>query len=337
MNNLWLVYAGFAFIISFLITFYLVPLMSAVAHKLNILDLPDGNLKQHKKATPYLGGVAVYVGFITALALTFPFENQMFLMFIGSTLLLFVGLIDDLIALKPYQKFFGQIVAAFCFLKGGFYLKEIFLFSNQSPWMIIFWMFISFGWMLSVMNAYNLVDVMDGLATTLAICATTSFLVLAYAFNLPSLVLLLCAFLGALLAFLKFNYPPAAIYLGDAGSLFIGGFLGIVPFMFPWGTFQVYGFLTPIVVLLIPLLEVGTLIIIRTYRGIPFYHGSPDHFSIYLRKKGWTVQGVLRFVVAMSVLLLPLTLAFALGKISVVTMFLAGLATLFCWYVVILP
>jgi len=337
MNTLWLVYAAFACIISFLITFYLVPILSAVAFKLNILDNPDGNLKQHKKATPYLGGVAVYVGFITALALTFPFESQMFLMFIGSTLLLFVGLLDDLVPMKPYQKFFGQMVAAFCFLKGGFYLKELFLFSSHSPWAIIFWMFISFGWILSVINAFNLIDVMDGLATTTAICATTTFMALAYAFNLPLLLLLLCAFLGALFGFLRFNYPPASIYLGDAGSLFIGGFLGIVPFMFPWGTYQVYGFVTPILVLLIPLLEVGTLILIRTYRGIPFYNGSPDHFSIYLRKKGWSIKQVLAFVVALSLLLLSLSFAFSLGKVSFLIMLFISIGIVLGWYLVVLP
>jgi UDP-GlcNAc:undecaprenyl-phosphate/decaprenyl-phosphate GlcNAc-1-phosphate transferase len=336
MNTLWFVYAAFAGVISFLITYYLVPIMSAVAHKLNILDVPDGQLKQHKKATPYLGGVAVYVGFITALALTFPFENKMFLMFIGSTLLLFIGLIDDLIALKPYQKFFGQMVAAFCFLRGGFYLKELFLFSNESPYMIFFWLFISFGWILSVINAFNLIDVMDGLATTTAMCVTTTFLLLALLFQLPSLVLLLCAFLGSLIAFLRFNYPPASIYLGDAGSLFIGGFLGIMPFLFPWSSYQVLGCFTPIVVLLIPLLEVGTLIIIRTYRGIPFYQGSPHHFSIYLRRKGWTVQQVLGFVVAFSIALIPVACIFSFGKMSLSALFLSILSLIVAWYVVVL-
>ncbi len=228
------------------------------------------------------------------------------------------------------------MVAAFCFLKGGFYLKELFLFSNESPWMILLWLFISFGWILSIINAFNLIDVMDGLATTVAICATTSFLILAYAFNLPSLVLLLCAFLGALLAFLRFNYPPASIYLGDAGSLFIGGFLGIVPFLFPWSSYQILGCFTPIVIFMIPLLEVGTLILIRSYRGIPFYQGSPDHFSIYLRRKGWSVRYILAFVVALSVALLPVAFLFAFGKISMQTLFMLLFGFMVGWFLLVL-
>ena len=170
------------FIISFLITIYLVPLIIDVAFRLKILDNPDGNLKNHKKPTPYLGGLAVYVGFITSLSLVFPFENSLFLFILGSTLLLFVGLIDDLIAMKPYQKFFGQMVATFCFLKAGLHLKENFF--SYYPNIII-----SFFWILSVINALNLVDVMDGLAATLAICASFTFLIITIIFKIYSVAI----------------------------------------------------------------------------------------------------------------------------------------------------
>ena len=106
----------FAFIFSFLITLYLVPYFCSLAWRLRFVDTPDGKIKRHKQATPYLGGVAVYGGFLCGLAFTMPFESQIFLLIIGSTLLLFLGLIDDLCALKPYQKFFGQIIVALCFL-----------------------------------------------------------------------------------------------------------------------------------------------------------------------------------------------------------------------------
>jgi UDP-GlcNAc:undecaprenyl-phosphate GlcNAc-1-phosphate transferase len=326
---------GLALIIAFTVTFYVTPLLISVAHKLKIVDHPDNNLKTHKQPTAYLGGVAVYVGFITALAITFPFANNMFLMLVGVSLLLFVGLIDDLIALQPSYKFFGQLIATFCFLKGGFYLKETFLFSTHSYGAFLFWLIISAGFIPSVINAINLVDVMDGLATTITLCCTASFLVMAYILSMPTVALLLWAFFGALLAFLCFNRPLALIYLGDAGSLFIGGFLAIVPFMLPWGTYQPYGFLTPLVILFIPLLEEGTLIIVRTYLGIPFYQGSPHHFSIYLRKKGWSVPQILVFVVALSFLLFLIALAFLTGLLGIISLVIALFLILTGWFLLI--
>jgi len=158
----------FSLLISFLITFYVVPILCAVAIKINAVDVPDGKIKMHKRPTPYLGGIGVFLGFLVALGLTLPFHNNLWLLVIGSTLLLFFGLIDDLIVMKPYQKFFGQIVVALCFLKAGFYLKEQFFYNY---WNIG----ISFFWILSIINAFNLVDVMDGLATLIAICSTGSF------------------------------------------------------------------------------------------------------------------------------------------------------------------
>lgn len=328
----WILSDLFAVAASFIVTFYCTPLLIAVAHKLKIVDHPDGNLKQHKQPTAYLGGVAVYVGFITALALTFPFANNMFLMLVGVSLLLFVGLIDDLVALQPSYKFFGQLIATFCFLKGGFYLKETFLFSASSFGAFLFWLLISAGFIPSVINAVNLVDVMDGLATTIALCCTASFLVMASVLGVPTVALLLWAFFGALLAFLWFNRPPAKIYLGDAGSLFIGGFLAIVPFMLPWGTYHPYGFFTPLIILFIPLLEEGSLIVVRTYLGIPFYQGSPHHFSIYLRKKGWSVAQILWFVVALSCLLLAVALAFVTANLGIIPLLIILFCILVGWF-----
>src|SRR3972149_8643499 len=114
----------FSLLFSSLLTFYLVPFFCSVAYRLNILDVPDGKVKNHKTVVPYLGGLAVYCGFLCGLVFTIPFHNQIFFLFIGSTLLLLLGLVDDLVRLKAYQKFFGQCIVALCFLKTGFYLKE---------------------------------------------------------------------------------------------------------------------------------------------------------------------------------------------------------------------
>lgn len=320
----------FGALISFLITFYLVPLMCRIAKKHGIMDMPDGQIKLHKEPTPYLGGLAVFIGFLAALAITFPFYNQMMLIIVGLTLLLFIGLIDDLIPLKAYQKFGGQAFGAFCFLKAGFYLKTTFFLSNW--WNLV----ISLFWIATVINAFNLVDVMDGLATLLAICATISFAVVAVASGQQKVLLLLAPFLGALIAFFWYNKPKARIYLGDTGSLVIGGFLSVIPFLFNWSLYGPYGFLTPLIIMAIPLLEVGTLILVRTYKGIPFYNGSPDHFSIYLQQKKWSKTKILWYVALLSPLLCLVSVLVLLHIIPIWLTVLCGISFLALWYGVLL-
>lgn len=318
----------FSLMISFLFAFYLIPIIRSIAIKLHILDIPDGSVKKHKEPVPYLGGIAIYIAFIVALALMLPFENKMFPFLTGSTLLLFIGLIDDLVPLRPYQKFAGQIIAALCFLRAGFYLKSHFFHNYWS-------MPLSFLWILSLINAFNLVDVMDGLATLLASCAVFSFLIMALYSQQPTVAILLCSLLGALLAFFWYNRPNATIYLGDAGSLFIGGLLATAPFMINWGHYNWYGYITPIIILAIPLLEVTTLIIVRTYRGVPFYLPSPDHFSIYLQKNGWSTRAILVYVLFLSIILFIGSFLFLTNVIGPIVLAVGGCLFLALWIFVL--
>ena len=314
----------FSGILSFLFTTYLIPIFIKIARKCNILDHPNGTVKTHKEPTPYLGGVAVYLGFLMTLGLVFPFDNQFFLFLIGSSILLYVGLIDDFVALRPSQKFAGQFIAVLCFLKAGFYLKAH-IFSN-------FWNIpISALWMLVLINAFNLIDIMDGLATTVALWSSAGFLIVALLSHQYVIALLLIAFMGALVAFLRFNFPPAQIYLGDAGSLFIGGFLGIIPFLFNWGSYNVYGFLIPIILLAIPLLEITGLILIRTYKKIPFYCPSPDHFAIFLKKREKSVRKILCYISLASSILVLSSILFMQGVISLGMLLLLGCIYIALW------
>ena len=306
-----------AMTVSFLVTFYLVPLVISIALRFNIVDNPDGKLKQHKKPTPYLGGIAIYIGFLCSLAMFFPFEGTFALFFIGITLLFFVGLLDDLNPLSPLQKFVGQGLAAFCFLKAGFYLKEHFF-----TWLL--GIPLSYFWILTVINAFNLVDIMDGLATTISFGSAFSFMVMALYFGQPHVALLFAILIGSLVAFFYYNKPQASIYLGDAGSLFLGGIFAATPFLMPWGTNTVYGFFAPVIILAIPLLELGFLIIVRTMKGIPFYLGSPDHFAIVLQKKGWSRQAILGGCLVVSSLLCLVALLFLSGALSLVSVVALG-------------
>lgn len=315
----------FAFLFSFFITFYLVPFFCSIAYTLQFVDVPDGNIKRHTNATPYFGGIAVYCGFLCGLVFTVPFENKIFFLLLGTTLLLLLGLIDDLIVLQASQKFFGQFLVALCFLKAGFYLKEH-LFYN-------FWnMPLSLLWILTVINSFNLVDVMDGLATSLAITSTITFMAIAWYLQHTLVMIILAAFLGPLCAFFLYNRPVARIYLGDSGSLFIGGFLATIPFLFDWGTYNKFGYFTPFIILAIPLLECISLIIIRSCKGIPFYQGSLDHFSSYLLANGWQKNSILFYIAFLSLYIGGVAFLFSIGYLAIFPTFLLGLSFLTIWF-----
>jgi len=319
-----------SFVFAFFFTFYLIKIVFKVAKKYSIIDFPDGYIKNQKEGVPYLGGLAIFLSFILVLALFYPFKNFILGLILGIVLLLFVGLLDDLIIFNPLQKFLGQILAVICFLRGGLILKETF-FSD-------FWtIFISGFWMLLVINAFNLVDVMDGLATILAIISASSFFVIALLMKQYFLSLLILTLIAPLIVFFIYNKPSAKIYMGDCGSLFLGGFFAAIPLFFSWSCNNAFGFFVPLVILGVPLFEVIMLILIRTYLGIPFYKGSPHHFSSFLLSKNWSKNRILILVSIFSLILSVFSILFLFNFINlisfgsaVVIIFLFWACCLFC-------
>ncbi len=245
--------------IPFLATLFFTPFFRYIAHQLKILDLPDGKIKTHHMPTAYLGGLAVFLGFALSLLLPLGYLPFNFSFFVcGLILLLIVGLADDLYPISAGTKFFFQIGATYLFIKAGLVTQFVLL-----PTGINF--FISAFWMLTIINAFNLIDIMDGLASLVGIIIISNFALVAWLLGYFSVALLLVGFLGSLLGFLFYNKPPATIYLGDAGSLCLGGFIATLPFMIKWQQLGSMGFVAPIVLCVVPLLEVVTLVIIRTY------------------------------------------------------------------------
>ena len=300
------------FVISFLMVLALVPFFRFIANHTGMLDAPDGHVKIHEGEVPCLGGAAVYVGTFISLPLIFTLFGAsayvLPLVFVVTTLF-FVGLADDRWSLRPGQKFLGQCIAVAGYV---WFVKDHLLFTTHGFWYLPVAAFC----ILSIVNAFNLIDVMDGLATISAIGASVSFLVMAIVFGCRQEALLLCAFLGSLCAFFLYNRPSASMYLGDAGSMFIGCFLATIHFPFKFSSASPWVYCVPLIVLAIPLLEVVMLIGLRMYKGIPFYLGSLDHFYMYLRRRGWSKNLILLYVFCMSCVLIALSLSFALGRIS---------------------
>ncbi len=326
------------FILSFCGTFFSIPFFRLLAYKFSILDIPDGILKQHDRATPYLGGAAIYCGFMVSFFLFATWSWQSTSLFLGLTILLGVGLIDDVFAIKPSQKFLGQAIAVIVFLVGGFgfeqnYVLEVIPALQSLPIISFFILkILSLWWMLSIINAFNLVDIMDGLATTIAILALVFFTALSFVWGVPEQATFLIAFLASLMAFFFYNRPKASMYMGDTGSLVVGGFLALTPFMIGWGNKNsLINLALPMVILMVPVMELFFLIIIRASKKLPVYYGSPHHFICYLKKKGWGVAHILLITAFVCCAFGAYSLSVAIGIFSKAA-FLAFVAiTLITW------
>lgn len=298
----------------------------------NLVDIPDGQIKRHEAPIPHIGGLALYLSFmITSLILLWftGFLEQSFYLYAfytGISLFLLVGLIDDKISLKPYQKVLGQSVAAVCAM----------LLTVKAPPAGIFFFddgqILSIVWMISIVNAFNLIDIMDGLTATVSFFIAVFFFCVAL--SVSNLVIALCmlTFLGSLSAFFMYNKPPASIYLGDAGALWIGGLLSMTAlFVAPHLLFIHYNGLVFVLMFAIPLLELVGLIIVRTYKDIPFYLPSRDHFALRLKDRGWSTWAVLAYVACMSTVLFLVSYSFFLYAITVPYYAYAALFFVLIW------
>lgn len=320
----------FSFFISFFLTSFLIPFCIKLAFKFKIIDNPDGKLKIHEKITPYLGGVAIYVSVLFVLLFKFNFGYNSLIFFISVTLLMILGLVDDIIVISPLHKLFGQ--AACVFFLSLFCSNLLFIYDYVGKYLSFsFNMF----WCLSIINAFNLIDVMDGLCSITAITSTISFLLISLIFNQVNIAILLVIFLGALTSFFLYNAPPARIYLGDSGSLFIGGVLSLIPFLINWPS-RFMAISSSFLVLAVPILELVSLIVIRLYKKIPFYLGSPDHFSIILKKKGWSKKEILIYVALINIFLAFVVILNVLNCIFLLQMLLLTFFVLLIWFCILL-
>ncbi len=257
------------------------PMARYAALRLGILDQPNAR-KVHTNPIPLLGGVAIYTAFILALVLFGDkfYINQMVGIFVGATLVSFMGLWDDRRGLSPLLRLAGQIVAALILIASG---VQVQLF--QWPVLNIA---ITTLWVVGITNALNFLDNMDGLAGGLAVIAATFYLLLALMSGQYLVGALAAALLGACLGFLVYNFNPASIFMGDSGSLFLGFMLAAVgiKLRFPDNVYIVT-WMVPVLVMGLPIFDMTLVVFSRLRRGLnPMTSPGRDHISHRLVRMG---------------------------------------------------
>jgi UDP-GlcNAc:undecaprenyl-phosphate GlcNAc-1-phosphate transferase len=263
--------------LALLLAVYFTPLARQAALRFGIVDRPDGRLKQQPDPVPYLGGLAVFLAYLVALATVLEFNRVLLGLLLAGTLTLLVGLIDDFGVLTPLPKLVGLAVAVFVLLRSGAVI-ELTEVPQALRWPV------AALWLLAVANAFNLLDVLDGLAAGVGAVGGAAMAVVAVHNGQLALAAAALALAGALCGFAVFNVHPARIYLGDAGSLAIGISLGAVALAIRWSDENPAGFLAPLVIFAVPLADTAYVSVLRARAGKPFWHGSPDHFPLRLRR-----------------------------------------------------
>jgi UDP-GlcNAc:undecaprenyl-phosphate/decaprenyl-phosphate GlcNAc-1-phosphate transferase len=268
---------GAAFILSFVFALYWTPLMRKAALQLGIVDKPDGRLKKHENATPYLGGLAVFIAFLFTVGVLTDFGPEIMGLLLSGSIALMVGLLDDFGAMTPVQKLLGQTLAALVLIKSGTYIRLDFL----PVWVAIP---LTVFWILAVTNALNIIDILDGLASGVSAIAAISIAIANFMAGRSAVGFLCIVLAGAILGFLRHNFYPAKIYLGDAGSLFIGFMLAALSLNAGYTRANLLAVVSPVLMLGIPLFDLSLVMWIRWRNGIPVMKGSPDHFALRLRR-----------------------------------------------------
>lgn len=269
--------AGAAFATSLLLAFYLTPIFRDSARRFGIVDRPDGGLKTQKEPVPYLGGLAVFSSVLFPVSIFLRFSDELMGLLLASTIVVMLGLIDDIGRLSPRIKLVVQVVAVFLMIKSGIRIRVGFL----SPLLCVA---LTFLWMLLMTNGFNLIDVMDGLAGGVGTVSAAALSVVFLLQGNQMGVIVCLSLAGALLGFLHYNRPPAQIFLGDTGSLFLGFLLGGLAIGGQYTNRNPLGWLTAIAIFAVPLFEILFLSYLRIRRGAPIMAGSRDHFSLRLRK-----------------------------------------------------
>ena len=262
----------------------LTPLVRALARHAGMVAKPKSD-RWHKKPTSMLGGLAIWLSFIIAYLIFVPRSPYSWVLLGSSTFMFVVGLVDDIVHIKPYQKLIGQVMASAIVIYYGLRL----------PWTnsLSVDMALTIFWLIGITNALNLLDNMDGLASGIAVIAS-GFLALSFiTTGQYSDALMLVTFAGALLGFLLYNSHPASIFMGDCGSLFIGFFLASSALINLSGG-RSRSFLpvlaVPILVLFIPIFDTTFVTLLRKLSGRAASQGGRDHTSHRLVALGLSEQ-----------------------------------------------
>ncbi|SEA76785.1 UDP-GlcNAc:undecaprenyl-phosphate GlcNAc-1-phosphate transferase [Thalassobacillus cyri] len=265
-----------ALLLSFVTVVILTPLVKQLAFRIGAVDVPDQR-KVHKGIMPRLGGLAIYISFMVWL-LTFAWNQPYTIyLFLGGTMIMLVGLLDDIKGLSPKVKMAGQILAA-GIITAGIQIEYIILPYDLELKFGLLSVPLTILWIVAITNAINLIDGLDGLASGVSAIALITISGLAITMGNTFSLLIGLILLGSTLGFLLYNFHPAKIFLGDTGSLFLGFMISVLSIL-GFKNVTMFSIVVPMIILGVPIADTFFAMVRRLVKNQPIT--VPDKFHMH--------------------------------------------------------
>ncbi len=322
----------FCFIVALAVAFACTPAVKILAIKIKAVDVPKDDRRMHKTPIPRMGGMAIFIGFLTSALLFIPLGAEFRAILIGALILVVLGVVDDIMALKPAIKFAGQIIAALIPVLSGVCIRG---FANpfaadQYLDLGVLAVPISILWIVGITNAVNFIDGLDGLACGVSAIATATMFVIAILFGETYISFTLAALAGACLGFLPYNMNPAKIFMGDTGAMFLGYILATTSIQGLFKFYAMISFAVPFIILGLPIFDTGFAIVRRLLKGQSPLQADRGHVHHRLIDLGFDQKQSVAILYGFSALM-GLT-AVLLARTNESKLIFLSLAILFCFF-----
>lgn len=305
--------------LAFGLALLLTPAVRGLAQRLNLVDRPDGRRKLHHRAIPVIGGVGIILAAAGVLLLTVPLSdywaghaltlrNPFLGLLLASVLIVVIGVLDDIGQLRGRHKFAGQVFAAAGVIAFGVQVESIHLFGWHVQLGALSLPFTLF-FLLGAMNSLNFLDGMDGLLGSVGVTIYLALAAIALYTGKDVTALVALVLAASLLGFLVYNLPPATIYLGDCGSMFIGLTVGVLAIQSNLKGPATIALAAPTALLIIPIFDTTAAIVRRKLTGRSIYTTDRGHLHHCLLRQGMTVPCALLVVVGCCLVTVAGTLA----------------------------
>ena len=284
-----------AFAVAMVVSLLIMPAVIFFAEKTGAMDAPNAR-KVHKKPIPRIGGLGIYAGFMAAIiffAVHFNHDAETLRETVGlvlsGSLIVALGLVDDYKNLPAKLKLLGQIGAA-AVLVLGFDVRIDFVTDPFGDYIYLEWFAIpaTMFWLVGLTNTVNLIDGLDGLAAGVAAIASFTILLIALEQNFILVAVITAAIAGAAVGFLKYNFHPARIFMGDTGSMFLGFMLAGISVTGAVKSVATIALIVPIFALGLPILDTTFAIVRRVRGGVPIFKPDKGHLHHRLLSVGFT-------------------------------------------------
>ena len=312
-----------------LISYASTPVVKYIAIMIGAMDIPREARRMHDHPIPRMGGLAIFIGFLLTTLLFAELDRQTQGILLGAIVITVVGIIDDLLALKAWVKFVGQILAAGIAVYFGvtirFFMNPVSFIGADFISLQALSLPITMVWIIGVTNAVNLIDGLDGLACGVSAIAAMTMFVVALMVSQFGMAVMLAALLGACVGFLPYNRNPAKIFMGDTGAMLLGYLLATTSAAGLFKFYAVVTFVVPLLALALPLADTGFAFVRRLAKGQSPFRPDRGHLHHRLVDMGLNQKQAVAILYSLSALLgLAAVVAVSEGLVRIILLGLSA-------------